>query len=55
MKAKYDLSKMKSRKNPRATELKKSVMMRLSEDVSVISRKLLKKRECLIRVLSICI
>lgn len=33
MKAEYDLSKMKSRKNPYATKLKKSVTMRLSEDV----------------------
>ncbi len=33
MKKEYDLSKMKSRKNPYATKLKKSVTMRLSEDV----------------------
>jgi uncharacterized protein (DUF4415 family) len=33
MKAEYDLSKMKSRKNPYAANLKKSVTMRLSEDV----------------------
>ena len=33
MKAEYDLSKMKSRKNPYASQLKKSVTMRLSEDV----------------------
>ncbi len=33
MKAEYDLSKMKSRKNPCASKLKKSVTMRLSEDV----------------------
>jgi predicted DNA binding CopG/RHH family protein len=33
MKTEYDLSKMKSRKNPYATKLKKSVTMRLSEDV----------------------
>ncbi len=33
MKAEYDLSKMKSRKNPYAAKLKKSVTMRLSEDV----------------------
>ena len=33
MKAEYDLSKMKSRRNPYASELKKSVTMRLSEDV----------------------
>ena len=33
MKAEYDLLKMKSRKNPYATKLKKSVTMRLSEDV----------------------
>lgn len=33
MKAQYDLSTMKSRKNPYASKLKKSVTMRLSEDV----------------------
>lgn len=33
MKAEYDLSKMKSRKNPYAAKLKKPVSMRLSEDV----------------------
>ena len=33
MKTEYDLSKMKSRKNPYAAKLKKSVTMRLGEDV----------------------
>lgn len=33
MKKEYDLSKMKSRKNPYASKLKKSVTMRLSEDI----------------------
>lgn len=33
MKTEYDLSKMKSRKNPYAAKLKKSVPMQLSEDV----------------------
>ena len=33
MKTEYDLSKMKSQKNPYAVKLKKSVTMRLSEDV----------------------
>jgi len=33
MKTEYDLSKLKTRKNPYATKLKKSVTMRLSEDV----------------------
>ncbi len=33
VKAEYDLSKMKSRRNPYASRLKKSVTMRLSEDV----------------------
>jgi uncharacterized protein (DUF4415 family) len=33
MKSEYDLSKMKSRKNPYSAKLKKSVTMRLSEDV----------------------
>ena len=33
MKTEYDLSTMKSRKNPYAAKLKKSVTMRLGEDV----------------------
>lgn len=33
MKAEYDFSKMRARKNPYATKLKKPVTMRLSEDV----------------------
>lgn len=33
MKPEYDLSKMKSRRNPYASKLKKPVTMRLSEDV----------------------
>lgn len=33
MKEEYDLSSMKSRKNPYAAKLKKPVTMRLSEDV----------------------
>jgi uncharacterized protein (DUF4415 family) len=33
MKVEYDLSQMKSRKNPYASKLKKPVTMRLSEDV----------------------
>lgn len=33
MKSEYDFSKMKSRKNPYASKLKKPVTMRLSEDV----------------------
>lgn len=33
MKAEYDFSKMKSRKNPYASKLKQPVSMRLSEDV----------------------
>ena len=33
MKQEYDLSKMKSRKNPYASKLKKPVTIRLSEDV----------------------
>jgi predicted DNA binding CopG/RHH family protein len=35
MKAEYDLSKLKLRKNPYASKLKKPVTMRLSEDVVV--------------------
>lgn len=33
MKPEYDFSKMKSRRNPYASKLKKPVTMRLSEDV----------------------
>lgn len=33
MKKEYDFSKMKSRKNPYASKLKKSVTIRLGEDV----------------------
>lgn len=33
MKAEYDFSKMKSRKNPYASKLKKQVTIRMSEDV----------------------
>ncbi len=33
MKQEYDLSKLQSRKNPYASKLKKSVTMRLSEDI----------------------
>ncbi len=33
MKKEYDLSRMKSRKNPYASKLKKPVTMRLGEDV----------------------
>lgn len=33
MKTEYDFSRMKSRRNPYASKLKKSVTMRLSEDV----------------------
>ena len=33
MKPEYDLAKMKSRRNPYASKLKKPVTMRLSEDV----------------------
>ena len=33
MRAEYDLAKLKSRKNPYASKLKRSVTMRLSDDV----------------------
>jgi len=33
MKAEYDLTKLKSRKNPYANKLKKSVTIRLGEDI----------------------
>ena len=44
MKTEYDLSKMKSRKNPYAAKLKKSVTMRLSEDVIGYFKKMAKKK-----------
>jgi predicted DNA binding CopG/RHH family protein len=40
MKNEYDLSKMKSRKNPYASKLKKPVTMRLSEDVITYFKKM---------------
>lgn len=40
MKTEYDLSRMKSRKNPYASKLKKSVTMRLSEDVVAYFKKM---------------
>lgn len=40
MKKEYDLSQMKSRKNPYAKKLKKSVTMRLSEDVIEYFKKM---------------
>ena len=38
MKAEYDLSKLKARKNPYASKLKKPVTMRLSEGLSLVER-----------------
>jgi uncharacterized protein (DUF4415 family) len=40
MKAEYDFSKMKSRKNPYASKLKKSVTIRLGEDVIEYFKKM---------------
>lgn len=40
MKAEYNLSQMKSRKNPHAAKFKKSVTMRLSEDVISYFKKM---------------
>ena len=40
MKAEYNLAKMKSRKNPYAAQLKKSVTMRLSEDVIIYFKQM---------------
>ncbi len=40
MKTEYDLSKMKSRKNPYASKLKKPVTMRLGEDVIVYFKQM---------------
>jgi uncharacterized protein (DUF4415 family) len=43
MKAEYDFSKMKSRKNPYAAKLKKPVSMRLSEDVIAYFKNMAKE------------
>ena len=40
MKDEYDLSKMKSRRNPYASKLKKSVTIRLGEDVIEYFKKM---------------
>lgn len=40
MKDEYDFSKMKSRRNPYASKLKKSVTMRLGEDVIEYFKKM---------------
>jgi len=40
MKAEYDLSKMKARKNPYASKLKRPITMRLSDDVIVYFKTL---------------
>ncbi len=39
MKAEYDLSKLKARKNTYASKLKKPVTMRLSEGLSLVERR----------------
>ncbi|MFV0543015.1 MAG: BrnA antitoxin family protein [Marinicella pacifica] len=44
MKKEYDLSQLKSRKNPYASKLKKSVTMRLSEDVIVYFKEMAKEK-----------
>jgi predicted DNA binding CopG/RHH family protein len=43
MKKEYDLSQLKSRKNPYASKLIKSVTMRLSEDVIEYFKEMSKK------------
>lgn len=43
MKSEYNLSKMKSRKNPYASKLKRPVTMRLSEDVIGYFKKMAEK------------
>lgn len=43
MKKEYDLSQLKKRKNPYASKLKKSVTMRLSEDVIEYFKEMSKK------------
>lgn len=55
MKAEYDFSKMMSRKNPYASKLKKSVTIRLGEDVIEYFKAMAEKRESRIKATSICI
>jgi len=55
MKAEYDLSRMKSRRNPYASKLKKPVTMRLSEDVVAYSRTWRLRLVCPIKASSISI
>lgn len=45
MKEEYDLSLMKSRKNPYSSRLKKSVTMRLSEDVINYFKKMAEEKD----------
>ncbi len=49
MKAEYDLSKLKSRKNPYASKLKRPVTMRLSEDVIGYFKSMAEEGACRIR------
>lgn len=44
MKTEYDLSKMKSRKNPYAAKLKKLITMRWSEDVIEYFRQMAEEK-----------
>ncbi|MCG8380604.1 MAG: BrnA antitoxin family protein [Gammaproteobacteria bacterium] len=45
MKKEYDLSKMKSRKNPYASKLKRPVTMRLSEDVVAYFKEMAQEKD----------
>ena len=54
MKAEYDLSKLKARKNPYVSKLKKPVTMRLSEDVVQYSRSWLMRQAWRTKASSIC-
>jgi uncharacterized protein (DUF4415 family) len=45
MKSEYDLSKMKSRKNPYTSKVKKPVTMRLSEDVVDYFKTMAEKKD----------
>lgn len=49
MKKEYDFSKMKGRRNPYASKLKRPVTIRLSEDVIAISKVWPRSRAFLIR------
>ena len=55
MKDEYDLSTMKSRKNPHVSKLKKPVAMLLGEDVIEYFKNTIEESVCHIKAWLICI